>query len=72
MIQNRKMKAVWSMEAAQDLSVHNLAAEDELTQILCKELQEEIDREIIEDLRKYAAIQKKKKKYRSIDDLWEI
>jgi len=51
----RKLKAVWSFEAQQDLrSQHNLDAEAELTQILAKEINLEIDREIITDLRKNA------------------
>ena len=48
----RKLKAVWSFEAQQDLrSQHNIDAEAELTQILAKEINLEIDREIITDLR---------------------
>ncbi len=48
----RKLKAVWSFEAQQDLrSQHNVDAEAELTQILAKEINLEIDREIINDLR---------------------
>lgn len=48
----RKLKAVWSFEAQQDLrSQHNIDAEAELTQILAKEINLEIDREIIQDLR---------------------
>jgi|GEM_PF-6828095 len=47
----RKLKAVWSREAAEDLrQFHNIDAEAELTNILAKELQAEIDREILEDL----------------------
>lgn len=48
----RKLKAVWSFEAQQDLrSQHNIDAEAELTQVLAKEINLEIDREIISDLR---------------------
>ncbi|MFW5871688.1 MAG: hypothetical protein ACOCUT_01140 [bacterium] len=48
----RKLKAVWSFEAQQDLrSQHNIDAEAELTQVLAKEINLEIDREIITDLR---------------------
>ncbi len=51
----RKLKAVWSFEAQQDLrSQHNIDAEAELTQILAKEINLEIDREIITDLRNNA------------------
>lgn len=51
----RKLKAVWSFEAQQDLrSQHNIDAEAELTQILAKEINLEIDREIITDLRRNA------------------
>lgn len=51
----RKLKAVWSFEAQQDLrSQHNIDAEAELTQILAKEINLEIDREIVGDLRKNA------------------
>lgn len=51
----RKLKAVWSFEAQQDLrSQHNIDAEAELTQILAKEINLEIDREIIGDLRNNA------------------
>lgn len=48
----RKLKATWSYEAQQDLrSQHNLDAEAELTQILAQEINLEIDREILDDLR---------------------
>jgi hypothetical protein len=48
----RKLKAVWSYEAQQDLrSQHNLDAEAELTAILAQEINLEIDREILNDLR---------------------
>lgn len=51
----RKLKAVWSQEAAQDLrSQHNLDAEAELTAILAQEINLEIDREILTDLRNNA------------------
>jgi len=47
----RKLKAVWSYEAQQDLrSQHNLDAEAELTAVLAQEINLEIDREIINDL----------------------
>jgi len=47
----RKLKAVWSYEAQQDLrSQHNLDAEAELTAVLAQEINLEIDREVITDL----------------------
>jgi hypothetical protein len=51
----RKLKAVWSYEAQQDLrSQHNLDAEAELTSVLAQEINLEIDREILTDLRNNA------------------
>jgi len=51
----RKMRALWTLEASQDLrAYHNLDLEQELTDLLGKELRLEIDREIIEDLRMLA------------------
>jgi len=51
----RKMRALWTLEATQDLKAyHNLDLERELTDLLSKELQLEIDRELIEDLRMIA------------------
>jgi hypothetical protein len=51
----RKMRALWTLEASQDLKAyHNLDLERELTDLLSKELQLEIDRELIEDLRQIA------------------
>lgn len=48
----RKMRALWTLEASQDLKAyHNLDLERELTDLLSKELSLEIDREILEDLR---------------------
>lgn len=48
----RKLKAVWSYEAQQDLrSQHNLDAEAELTAVLAQEINLEIDREVLTDLR---------------------
>lgn len=48
----RKLKAVWSYEAQQDLrSQHNLDAEAELTAVLAQEINLEIDREVLQDLR---------------------
>lgn len=51
----RKLKAVWSYEAQQDLrSQHNLDAEQELTAVLAQEINLEIDREVLTDLRNNA------------------
>jgi hypothetical protein len=51
----RKLKAVWSYEAQQDLrSQHNLDAEAELTAVLAQEINLEIDRECVQDLRQNA------------------
>ena len=51
----RKMRALWTLEAAQDLrAYHNLNLESELTDLLSKELSLEIDRELVEDLRMIA------------------
>lgn len=51
----RKLKAVWSYEAQQDLrSQHNLDAESELTAVLAQEINLEIDREVLTDLRNNA------------------
>lgn len=51
----RKMRALWTLEAAQDLKAyHNLDLESELTELLSKELNLEIDRELIEDIRMIA------------------
>jgi len=48
----RKMRALWTLEASQDLKAyHNLDLERELTDLLSKELTLEIDRELLEDLR---------------------
>jgi hypothetical protein len=51
----RKMRTLWTLEASQDLKAyHNLDLERELTELLSKELQLEIDRELIEDIRMMA------------------
>ena len=51
----RKMRALWTLEAQQDLKAyHNLDLEKELTEMLGKELRLEIDRELIEDVRMLA------------------
>jgi hypothetical protein len=49
------MRALWTLEAAQDLKAyHNLDMEAELTDLLSKEMNLEIDRELIEDIRMIA------------------
>ena len=51
----RKFRALWTLEAAQDLrAYHNLDLERELTDLLGKEVALEIDRELLEDLRMIA------------------
>lgn len=51
----KKLKATWSYEAQQDLrSQHNLDAEAEITAVLAQEINLEIDREILGDLRRNA------------------
>ena len=51
----RKFRALWTLEAAQDLrAYHNLDLERELTDLLGKEVALEIDRELIEDMRMIA------------------
>lgn len=51
-VKSRKVKAAWSYEVQQDLrSQHNLDAEAELTNILAQEINLEIDREVLGDLR---------------------
>ena len=51
----RKMRALWTLEASQDLKAyHNLDLERELTDLLSSELRLEIDRELIEDIRMIA------------------
>ena len=53
---DRKLRAQWSPELAQDVSAfHNIDAEAELTALLSEQVAAEIDREILRDLRKGAA-----------------
>jgi hypothetical protein len=48
----RRLKASWTFEAQQDIrSQHSLDAEAELTQVMAQEINLEIDREILNDLR---------------------
>lgn len=54
-VTERKLRATWSPELAQDVSAfHNIDAEAELTAILSEQIAAEIDREILRDLRKAA------------------
>ena len=55
-VEERKLRATWSPELAQDVSAfHNIDAEAELTAMLSEQVASEIDREILRDLRKFAA-----------------
>lgn len=59
-VEERKLRATWSPELAQDVSAfHNIDAEAELTAILSEQIAAEIDREILRDLRKVAPWQKR-------------
>ena len=54
-VEERKLRATWSPELAQDVSAfHNIDAEAELTALLSEEVAAELDREILKDLRKVA------------------
>jgi hypothetical protein len=55
-VEERKLRATWSPELAQDVSAfHNIDAEAELTALLSEQVAAEIDREILRDLRRGAA-----------------
>ena len=55
-VTERKLRATWSPELAQDVSAfHNIDAEAELTALLSEEVAAEIDREILKDLRASAS-----------------
>jgi hypothetical protein len=55
-VTERKLRATWTPELAQDVSAfHNIDAEAELTALLSEQVAAEIDREILIDLRKGAA-----------------
>jgi hypothetical protein len=57
-VTERKLRATWTPELAQDVSAfHNIDAEAELTALLSEQIEAEIDREILMDLRKGAAWQ---------------
>ena len=54
-VEERKLRATWSPELAQDVAAfHNIDAEAELTAILSEQIAAEIDREILRDIRKAA------------------
>jgi len=54
-VEERKLRATWSPELAQDVSAfHNIDAEAELTALLSEQIAAELDREILRDLRKFA------------------
>lgn len=55
-VTERKLRAQWSPELAQDVSAfQNIDAEAELTALLSEQIAAEVDREILRDLRKGAA-----------------
>lgn len=55
-VTERKLRASWSPELAQDVSAfHNIDAEAELTALLSEQIAAEVDREILRDIRKGAA-----------------
>ena len=55
-VTERRLRAQWSPEMAQDVAAfHNIDAEAELTALLSEQVAAEIDREILRDLRKGAA-----------------
>ena len=55
-VTERKLRATWTPELAQDVSAfHNIDAEAELTALLSEQVAAEIDREILRDLRVGAA-----------------
>ena len=59
-VTERKLRATWTPELAQDVSAfHNIDAEAELTALLSEQVAAEIDREILRDLRTGAAWQLK-------------
>jgi hypothetical protein len=57
-VEERKLRATWSPELAQDVAAfHNIDAEAELTALLSEQVAAEIDREILRDLRHASAWQ---------------
>jgi hypothetical protein len=79
--QQRRLKAVWSIEAEQDLQSWN-TPEQELADLMAQEIANEIDKEILEDLARNmqkaaeeeVQFKNRKKKIlpRSIDDEWQV
>jgi hypothetical protein len=56
-VTERKLRAQWSPELAQDVSAfHNIDAEAELTALLSEQVAAEIDREILRDLKKRCSL----------------
>ena len=56
-VEERKLRATWSPELAQDVSAfHNIDAEAELTALLSEQIAAEIYREILRDLRKSGSL----------------
>ena len=69
----RRLKAVWSLEAAQDLRcIYGIEAGEQLSDLIAKEITNEIDEEILRDLVRNAKFKKSKKMARSIDDDWQV
>ncbi len=59
-VTERKLRATWSPELAQDVAAfHNIDAEAELTAMLSEQIASEIDREILRDLRRGGAFNKR-------------
>lgn len=55
-VESKKLKAKWTIEASQDLAAyHGLSAEGEMVRALAREIRQEIDRMIIEDLYTHAS-----------------
>ena len=56
-VTERKLRATWTPELAQDVSAfHNIDAEAELTALLSEQVAAEIDREILRDLKKRCSL----------------
>jgi hypothetical protein len=59
-VEERKLRATWSPELAQDVAAfHNIDAEAELTALLSEQIAAEVDREILRDLRHLGPWQRK-------------
>jgi ATP-dependent RNA circularization protein (DNA/RNA ligase family) len=79
----RKLRAAWTFEAQQDIrSLHGIAEVEDLADILAEEIANEIDQEILKDLRdaqegivtEEFRFKHRKKKIvpRSIEDDWQV